>query len=109
MGVHIEAQDEDVLKQIRARETQMDNIEKLNNITEVVDNINLDGIESTTNDIRMMVTDNLETQPNLDELLESINKVAKGVSDIKRNQTNLNKKINEIQNSIDDITGDDNG
>lgn len=109
MGVHIEAQDEEVLKQIRARETQMDNIEKLNNITEVVDNINLDGIESTTNEIRMMVTDNLEVQPNLDELLDSINKVAKGVSDIKRNQTNLNKKINDIQSSIDEITGDDNG
>ena len=109
MGVHTEAQDEEVLKQIRARETQMDNIEKLNNITEVVDNINLDGIESTTNEIRMMVTDNLEVQPNLDELLDSINKVAKGVSDIKRNQTNLNKKINDIQSSIDEITGDDNG
>lgn len=109
MGVHIEAQDEEVLKQIRARETQMDNIEKLNNITEVVDNINLDGIESATNEIRMMVTDNLEVQPNLDELLDSINKVAKGVSDIKRNQTNLNKKINDIQSSIDEITGDDNG
>lgn len=109
MGVHIEAQDEEVLKQIRARETQMDNIEKLNNITEVVDNINLDGIESTTNEIRMMVTDNLEVQPNLDELLDSINKAVKGISDIKRNQTNLNKKINDIQSSIDEITGDDNG
>lgn len=108
MAVHIEAQDENVLKQVRARETQLDNMKKLDNITEVVDNINIDGIESTTNDIRAMVETNLEAQPNLDEILNSINKVAQGISDIKRNQTNLNKKINNIQETIDEITGDNN-
>lgn len=109
MAVHIEAQDNDTYQQVRARETQLDNIEKLENINEVVNNMDLDAIESTTNDIKSMVVDNLEAQPNLDELLDTLNKVAQGVTDIKRNQTNINKKINELQDTVDQINGDNDG
>lgn len=109
MAVHFEAQDNDTYQQVRARETQLDNIEKLENINEVVNNMNLDAIESTTNDIKTMVVDNLEAQPNLDKLLDTLNKVAQGVTDIKRNQTNINKKINELQDTVDQINGDNDG
>ena len=109
MAVHFEAQDNDTYQQVRARETQLDNIEKLENINEVVNNMNLDAIESTTNDIKTMVVDNLEAQPNLDTLLDTLNKVAQGVTDIKRNQTNINKKINELQDTVDQINGDNDG
>lgn len=109
MGVHIEAQDADDLKQIRAREMQLESVQKLNNITDSIDNINLDNIETTTNDIRSMVETNLEQQPDLNELLTSINKIAQSVTDIKRNQTNLNKKINDIQDSVNQINGDNDG
>jgi len=109
MGVHIEAQDADDLKQIRAREIQLESVQKLNNITDSIDNINLDNIETTTNDIRSMVETNLEQQPDLNELLTSINKIAQSVTDIKRNQTNLNKKINDIQDSVNQINGDNDG
>lgn len=105
MGVHIEAQDEDTYKQIRARELQLENTEKLVELHETVNNIDLDNIESNTNEIKRMVVNNLETQPNLEDVMDTINKIAQGISDIKRNQTNLNKKINDIQNTIDDIEG----
>lgn len=106
MGVHIEAQDNDTLKQIRAREIQFENTNKLDNITDVVENINIDAIESTTNDIKSIVQSNLEEQPNLDELKSDMQKIAQGISDIKRSQTNLNKKIKDIQSTIDELSGD---
>lgn len=109
MAIHIEAQDSSELKQIRAREIQVESVQKLNDITDSIENINIDNIESTTNDIKNIVENNLEAQPNLDELLTSINKIAQGVTDIKRNQTNLNKKINDIQDTVDQINGDNNG
>lgn len=109
MAIHIEAQDSSELKQIRAREIQVESVQKLNDITDSIENINVDNIESTTNDIKNIVENNLEAQPNLDELLTSINKIAQGVTDIKRNQTNLNKKINDIQDTVDQINGDNNG
>lgn len=108
MGVHIEAQDSDTLKQIRAREVQLESIDKLNNITDAVDNINIEPIANTTNEIKNIVQNNLEEQPNLDELLNSIQKISQGIADIKRNQTNLNKKINDIQSTVDELSGDNN-
>ena len=108
MGVHIEVQDTDIIKQVRARETQLDNIERLNTISEAVDNINTESIEITTNEIKNIVQDNLQEQPNLDEILESMQKVAQGISDIKRSQTNLNKKIKDLQTTVDELHGDNN-
>lgn len=108
MGVHIEAQDNEALQQIRAREIQLENIDKLDIITDAVDNINIEPIENATNEIKEIVQNNLEEQPNLDELLTTMHKIAQGVVDIKRNQTNLNKKINDIQSTIDDLSGENN-
>lgn len=100
MGIEIEGQSVDEAKHIRTRELQKDNMEKLNDINEMVDNINLDGIESDTKTIKDMVINNLENQTNLDDISESLEKITKGITDIKRSQTNLNKKINEIQDKV---------
>lgn len=108
MAVHFEAQDEDIYKQVRARETQLENIDKLDNITETVDNMNIDGIEANTNDIKVMVENNLENQTNIDDLADTLNKITQGISDIKRSQTNINKKINDLQSTVDDLAGDNN-
>lgn len=108
MGVHIETQDNDVLKQVRAREMQLENTEKLDIITEAVDNINLDNIESTTNEIKDIVVNNLEEQIYLDDLLILMEKISQGISDIKRNQTNINKKIKNLQEAVDNLGSDNN-
>lgn len=100
MGIEIEGQTPDEVKHIRTREKQQESIEKLQEVSDMVDNINIDGIESDTKVIRNVVMNNLENQVNLDDLSETLDKVAQGISDIKRNQTNLNKKINEIQKQV---------
>lgn len=105
MGVEIEVQDENVLKQVRARELQLDNTEKLTELNNTINNIDLENIESNTNDIKNMVFSNLEAQPNIEDLVNTMDKIAQGISDIKRSQTNINKKINELQNTINDIEG----
>lgn len=102
MGIEMEGQTKEEYREIKTRELQMENMDKLNTVTDMVDNINIDGIESDTKVIKEMVFNNLETQANLDDVLNSINKVAQGISDIKRSQTNLNKKINELQDKIGD-------
>lgn len=108
MPTYIEAQDDDILKQVRARETQLENMEKLELISDAVDNINVDDIAVTTTEIKEVVIDNLQNQPNIEDLLSGINKISQGITDIKRNQTNLNKKINDIQAVVDEMNGDSN-
>ena len=100
MGVELEGQSFDRVRQIRVQETQQENIEKLNQVTDMVDNINIDGIESDTKTIKNVVMNNLENQTNLDDISNALDKVVQGITDIKRNQTNLNKKINEIQEKV---------
>lgn len=100
MGVEIEAQSSETHQKIKNRELQQESIKKLNEVTELVDNINIDNIELNTADIKNMVLNNLEKQTNIDDLAESLDKVAKGISDIKRNQTNMNKKLNELQEKV---------
>lgn len=102
MGFEIEAQDELEFRQIKARELQLDNIDKIEQISNTLNNVDLSTIESNTNDIRTLVFDNLEEQPNLSEIVETLAKISQGISDIKRSQTNLNKKINEIQGQINE-------
>ena len=43
---------------------------------------------------------NLENQTDIDDVSNDLTKVLQGIADIKRSQTNLNKKINEIQDKI---------
>jgi hypothetical protein len=102
MGFEIEAQDEIEYRQVRARELQIENVDKLNTISETLDEIDLVSVEENTNDIKGMLVDNIDSQANLDDIYTAVNKIAQGVTDIKRNQTNLNKKINEIQNQLDE-------
>lgn len=100
MGFEIEGQTSNDVKHIRTREIQQENIEKLNQVTDMVDNINIDGIETDTQIIKEVVMNNLENQTNLDDISETLNKLTQGITDIKRSQTNINKKLNDIQNKV---------
>ena len=100
MGFEIEGQNHKEYQEIKSRENQMDNLSKINEVIDMVDNINMDDILEDTATIKNIVTENLEKQTNLDDLVEMINKVSKGISDIKRNQTNLNKKMKELEEKI---------
>ena len=100
MGIEMEGQGPNEVANIRTRELQQENMEKLSQVTDMVDNINIDGIESDTKTIKEMVIDNLDNQANLDDISDTLDKIAKGISDIKRSQTNLNKKINELQDTV---------
>lgn len=100
MAIEMEGQYADDLKHIRTREIQQENMAKLKEVSDMVDNINIDGIETDTKIIREVVFNNLENQTDLDDISEKIDKLAQGISDIKRSQTNLNKKINEIQDKV---------
>lgn len=101
MGFELEAQDEIEFRQIRARELQLDNTDKLNQVSDALSDVDLSSIESQTKEIKSLVITNLEEQTNLDDIFANINKIAQGISDIKRSQTNLNKKLNELQNQIE--------
>lgn len=100
MAIEMEGQDPNEVAHIRTRETQKESVEKLNQVTDMVDNFNIDGIESNTNEIKNMVINNLENQTNLDDISNALDKISQGITDIKRNQTNLNKKINDIQKQV---------
>ena len=101
MGFELEAQDEIEFRQVKARELQLDNTDKLNQVSDALSDVDLSSIESQTNEIKSLVITNLDEQTNLDDIFESINKIAQGISDIKRSQTNLNKKINELQKQVE--------
>ena len=98
MAIEMEGQSQKETQEIRTREIQQENMEKLNTVNDMVNEISLDGIETDTKIIKDVVLNNIESETNLDELSEQINKISQGISDIKRSQTNLNKKINDIQN-----------
>ena len=100
MAIEMEGQDSDELKHIRTREIQQENMTKLKEVSDMIDTINIDGIESDTKTIKNVVFNNLENQTNLDDISEKIDKLIQGISDIKRSQTNLNKKIKDIQEKV---------
>lgn len=100
MAIEIEGQTHDEVKHIRTREKQQESIDKLKEVSDMVDNINIDGIEADTKTIKNVVMNNLENQTNLDDISDTLDKLAQGITDIKRSQTNLNKKINEIQKQV---------
>lgn len=100
MGVEFEAQTAMEHQQVKTRELQKKSVEKLNEVTDMVDNLSLDSIETDTKMIKEMVYNNLENQVDNDDLSAKIDKISQGIADIKRSQTNLNKKINEIEDKI---------
>ena len=100
MAIEMEGQSQRETQEIRTREIQQENMKKLNLVNDMVNNISLDGIETNTEIIKDVVLNNIESETNLDELSEQINKISQGISDIKRSQTNLNKKINDIQEKV---------
>lgn len=66
MGIHLEVQDEQEVIQLRSRELQLENTEKLENIMPIVETINevdLNKIETSTSEIKNIVSSNLEDQP----------------------------------------------
>ena len=79
MGEYIEVQEEQEVMQIRSRELQLESVEKLNDIVPVIeniDNVDLNKIE-------------------LDDILESIDKLNKNISSLKGQITKLSKKLEE--------------
>lgn len=100
MGIEMEGQTPEEHQQIRTRELQKESLEKLNQVNDMVNDINLDGVTQDTQTIKNVVMSNLENQANLDDIAESLSKALQGIADIKRSQTNINKKINEIQNQM---------
>lgn len=99
MGVQIEVQDHTEVMQIKSRELQLENTEKLNNLTPIVEGIgdvNLSQIESDASDIKNIVVQNLDEQTDLDEIHESIEKINKNISILKGQVTKTSKKIDQI-------------
>ncbi|MBR6515634.1 MAG: hypothetical protein IKT40_02135 [Bacilli bacterium] len=104
MGVQIEVQDHTEVMQIKSRELQLENTEKLNNLTPIVEGIgdvNLSQIESDASDIKNIVIQNLDEQTDLDEIHESIEKINKNISILKGQVTKVSKKIDQIIEILD--------
>jgi len=100
MAIEFEAQTKEEHQGIKTREIQQESVEQLNQVTDLVNNVSFDNIEKDSQIIKQIVTANLENQTNNDDLAEKLDKITQGISDIKRSQTNINKKINEIQEKI---------
>ena len=80
MGIHLEVQNEQEVIQLRSRELQLENTEKLENIMPIVETINevdLNKIETSTSEIKNIVSSNLEDQPDLQDILKEIQKINK--------------------------------
>ena len=72
MGVEFEAQNHSEHEQIKTRELQRENMEKLDGVVDLVDNINFDNIENDTKAIKEIVTNNLEKQTDIDDLSNTL-------------------------------------
>lgn len=105
MAVHIEAQDNAELVQIRSRELQMENTEKLDNIIPIVktiDSVDLNTMESNTNEIKDMIVNNIDNQANLDDIANELTKISKSMTELKKANTRLTNSLKEMKNTIDE-------
>lgn len=103
MGIHLEVQDEQEVIQLRSRELQLENTEKLENIMPIVETINevdLNKIETSTSEIKNIVSSNLEDQPDLQDILNEIQKINKNIGTVKSQITKLSKEIKEIAKQV---------
>lgn len=106
MGVHIEAQYNEEVMQVRSRELQLENTEKLEQIipvVETIDEIDLPTIESNTHDIKDMIINNIDNQANLDDILDAINLAVKGITELKKANTRLSNTVKEMNKQIDEL------
>ncbi len=100
MGEYIEVQEHEEVMQIRSRELQLDSVEKLDNIAPIIENmdgVDLGQIESDTSEIKNMIVTNLDDQANLDDILDSVDKLNKNISSLKGQITKLSKKLENIE------------
>lgn len=103
MGIHLEVQDEQEVIQLRSRELQLENTEKLENIMPIVETINevdLNKIETSTSEIKNIVSSNLEDQPDLQDILKEIQKINKNIGTVKSQITKLSKEVKEIAKQV---------
>lgn len=103
MGIHLEVQDEQEVMQLRSRELQLENTEKLENIMPIVETINevdLNKIETSTSEIKNIVSSNLEDQPDLQDILNEIQKINKNIGTVKSQITKLSKEVKEIAKQV---------
>lgn len=103
MGIHLEVQDEQEVMQLRSRELQLENTEKLENIMPIVETINevdLNKIETSTSEIKNIVSNNLEDQPDLQDILKEIQKINKNIGTVKSQITKLSKEVKEIAKQV---------
>lgn len=103
MGIHLEVQDEQEVIQLRSRELQLENTEKLENIMPIVETINevdLNKIETSTSEIKNIVSNNLEDQPDLQDILKEIQKINKNIGTVKSQITKLSKEVKEIAKQV---------
>lgn len=106
MGVEIEVQEQGEFAQVKSRELQIENTEKLNNlipIVETINEVNLSQIESNTNEIKNIVNDNLNDQPNLEDVLDAVDKLNKNISSLKGQVTKLSKKVESIEQKVQEV------
>lgn len=112
MGVHIEAQDNSEVIQIRSRELQLENTEKLEQmipIVETIENVDLNAIESNTNDIKDMIINNIDEQIDLNDIADALNKTNKGITELKKSMTRLSNTVKEMNEKLEKFDGDING
>lgn len=103
MGIHLEVQNEQEVIQLRSRELQLENTEKLENIMPIVETINevdLNKIEASTSEIKNIVSSNLEDQPDLQDILKEIQKINKNIGTVKSQVTKLSKEVKEIAKQV---------
>lgn len=106
MGEFLETQDEKETLQLRSRELQLENTEKLNDILPIVEGINdvnLNQIESDTAEIKNIVIENLDNQPNIEEVVNSFDKLNKNISSLKGQVTKLSKTLTEIEKKLNEV------
>lgn len=106
MGVEIEGQSESEVKQIRSRELQLESVDKLNNMIPIVntlDNIDLEKVESQTTEIKNIVSQNLEDQPNIEDIMEKISVLSKEVKGLKKSTTQLKKTLTDLKKILNEI------
>lgn len=103
MGIHLEVQNEQEVIQLRSRELQLENTEKLENIMPIVETINevdLNKIEASTSEIKNIVSSNLEDQPDLQDILKEIQKINKNIGTVKSQVTKLSKEVKEVAKQV---------
>lgn len=107
MAIHFEAQEEQEVMQIRSRELQLDSVKKMEEeivpVVENINDVNFNKIESDTNEIKDMVINNLDDQPDISELLETMKEVSKGISVMKGQITKVSNKVTELSNSVEEL------